>query len=101
MYDQKSANYNNSIQEEQASNTALDSATSLLFNYINGQQALIGDIEKKLHKILDRNVPQNPDPMDKKVSSNDFVTKLSEETQRIYNNNVRIENIFKHLSEII
>lgn len=100
MYDQQQVAYNSAQALPEA--TVLDNGISTLFNYINGQESLITSIEQKLHKILNRNTPATiSDQKPEQRKPEDFVQRLTFETERIYSNNARLERIVKHLSEII
>lgn len=70
---------------------------------INGfQSSLISDIENRLHEILNRRPPATPVSEQKpQQGADDFTQVANMECEKLLHSNQRLENIMKHLTEII
>jgi hypothetical protein len=65
------------------------------------QYALIGEIQGKLHLIYNKREPEQKSAEAKEVSMNDFAGQLNQQLHKIDDNNVSLQKILNHLSEII
>jgi hypothetical protein len=66
------------------------------------QANIINEIQSKLHSYFNKREPEQPMQNEaKQVSMNDFTGALSQQFDRIDENNSRLQKILNHLSEII
>lgn len=81
----------------------LESASSELYNMLNSQASIIYRIQQKLHLLLDRKMPQQESIGEGKnpTSKPDLFTQLNQHIQKLQTNINDLEQIEKHLSEII
>lgn len=81
----------------------LESNMSTLYNFLNEQENLINQIQQKVHKILIRNIPINKKEVAEGVTpaTGDIAQEFSRQINRLNENNIMLEIIVKHLSEII
>ena len=83
--------------------TLLESISSEFCNYINVQENSILRIETKLHLIANRSRPTNNEKENDSIAKDnpDMVEQLRQHIRRISKHNQLLEQIEKHLSEII
>lgn len=78
----------------------LEGNVSTLFNYLNEQESLIRQVQTKLHKIVDKNRPEKEQENTKPILI-DIDQQFREQLNHLNHNNLMLQNILNHLSEII
>lgn len=90
---------------KQDTQSVLDGFDAKLCSYLIGQEALITQIENKLHKILNREILVSDlcENKNKQIRQNpfDFATQMSNHLNNMSRINGMLESVLIHISEII
>lgn len=86
----------------QQNGSVLKSLANRLQDINTFQSSLLSDIENRLHDILNRRPPAIPAEQQKpQPGADDFTQVANMECEKLLSANQRLENIMKHLTEII